>query len=126
MKYAITLGGQVVGVATVCREGLYWAIICRCNFHGEGIFRITARCGGKMESLGIPVPVGDCFELRTRIPVKRLGEGELRFLAVPKYEMLSGKFIPLSPEEPFRYLKRLQNAFLETCNGQVGVVIRED
>ena len=126
MEYGIDLGGQAVGTATVYREGLYWVIVCRCRFAGEGIYRISVQCGEKTEVLGIPVPEDGCFALRTKVPVKRLGEGEMRFSAVPKYEMPRGKFIPLCPEEPFRYLKRLEHAYLEIRNGQAGVVIRED
>ena len=36
-----------------------------------------------------------------------------------------GKYIPLSPEEPFRYLSRLKQSYLERRNGKVGIVIKE-
>lgn len=125
MEQDILLGGQPIGRATVERDGLYYRFDCRCSLSGEVMYRLTARCGEKTESLGIPVPQNGAFTLRTRIPAKRLGEGEIRLLAVPKHDALEGKFIPLSPEEPFRYLQRLQNAFLQTRDGKVGVVIRD-
>jgi hypothetical protein len=44
---------------------------------------------------------------------------------MPKHQKSEGKFIPIYPEEPFAYISRLQNAFLEIRNGQAGVVIGE-
>ncbi len=119
------LGGQSVGTAQIRREGLYYALDCRCRLSGEIVYRLVARRGERTVNLGIPVPEGNWFVLRTRIPVKRLGEGELQIRAEPKNVQWSGKFVPLSPEEPFRYLRRLQGAFLQVRDGQVGVVIQE-
>ncbi len=121
----IILGGQAVGTAEVQREGLYYCFDCRCRLSGEMVYRLTVRCGERTENLGIPVPEGGRFVLRTRIPVKRLGEGTFLIRAEPKHAELMGKFVPLSPEEPFRYLRRLQDAFLQVRDGQVGVVIQE-
>ena len=90
------------------------------------ICRLVAEVGEKKENLGIPVPEGDCFLLQTRVPAKRLGEGELTVRAVPKHGSVSGKFVPLSPQEPFHYLKELKNAYLEIRNGQAGMVLREE
>lgn len=123
--YDILLGGQTVGKANVRREGLYCCFDCRCDFNGEVMYRLQLHCGGVIENLGIPVPNDSGFELCTKLPVKRVGEGPIRILAVPKYELPEGKFIPLSPEEPFRYLKRLQNAHLRHQGEQLGVVILE-
>ena len=86
------------------------------------MYRVQVRCGEKTEDLGILVPENGEFALKTKVPVKKLGETEMEFQAVPKRVHLDGKFIPLSPEEPFQYLKRLQNGILEVRNGEVGVV----
>ena len=123
--YDILLGGQPVGKAAVQRKGLYYEFDCRCDFTGEVMYRLWVRCGEHSENLGIPVPEDGKFRLTARIPVKRLGDGRLEFSAVPKHADLTGKFIPLSPEEPFRYLCRLQEAVLQVRDGKVGVVIRE-
>lgn len=122
----ILLGGKPIGTAGVRREGLYYCFDCRCSLSGEIVYRLVARCGERTAHLGIPVPEGGRFVLRTRIPVKRLGEGPMQLRAEPKHGPLEGKFIPLSPEEPFRYLRRLENAFLLVRGGQVGVVLTED
>ena len=123
--YEIMLGGEVVGQAVVRRQGLYYRFSCRCDLSGEVIYRITVTCGGKSESLGIPVPKNGEFYLDTRLAASRLGEGEPKFAAVPRRPDLGGMFVPISPEEPFRYLHRLENAFLARKDGQVGIVIPE-
>lgn len=121
----IRLAGTVIGLAEVYPQGLYTCFCCQCRLSGEILYRLTVRCGERTENLGIPVPEGGQFVLRTRIPTKRLGEGPLQILAVPKRAELGEKFIPLAPEEPFRYLRRLQDAFLQVRDEQVGVVIRD-
>lgn len=123
--YEIMLGGEPVGQVTVARQGLYYRFSCRCDLSGEVIYRITVSCGGKSESLGIPVPKDGEFVLDTRLAASRLGEGTPRFAAVPRRPELGGQFVPISPEEPFCYLHRLENAYLARKDGQVGIVIPE-
>ena len=123
--YEIMLGGESVGQAVVRRQGLYYRFSCRCDLSGEVIYRIPVTCGGKSESLGIPVPKNGEFYLDTRLAASRLGEGEPKFAAVPRRPDLGGMFVPISPEEPFRYLHRLENAFLARKDGQLGIVIPE-
>ena len=88
--------------------------------------RVLARCGEKEVSLGVLVPQDGGFQLETRIPVKRVGEGELSFSVAPRHRTAAGKFVPLSPEEPFRYITRLKDAYLEQRNGQLGLVFNKD
>ena len=119
------LGDKTVGLVKLRREGLYWRIRCRCQLSGDMLCRVLVRCGKREESLGILVPEGSDFVLDTRIPVKKIGEGPLSFSAVPKHGPVEGRFVPLSPEEPFRYISKLKDAYLEKRNGKIGVVIKE-
>lgn len=123
--YEILRGGEPVGQARVEKQGLYYRFSCRCDLSGEVIYRITVSCGEKCESLGVPVPEGGDFVLNTRIPVSKLGAGEPVFRAVPRHPESGGTFIPISPETPFPYLRRLGEAFLEVRNGQPGIVLPE-
>ena len=124
--YPIEQAQKTVGQAEVTKEGLYYHFDCHCRLSGEVICRLAVICGDKMESLGIPVPEHGEFVLRKKIPISHLGEGPLRIRVMPKHPELMGKFVPISPEEPFAYLSRLQNAYLERRGQQLGVVIRED
>lgn len=119
--YPVYLGGETVGKAEIERQGLYLRISCRCRFSGAVIYKLLLRCGSGEENLGVLVPEGDGFCLSTRIPVKRLGEGEPSFRAVPRHTGAAGRFVPVYPDEPFAYLTELKNAYLEIRGGQMGV-----
>ncbi len=123
--YQILMGETSVGDVQVSRKGLYYCFLCHCSLTGEVMCRLTVTCGGETHSLGVPVPEGDVFVLRARLPVKRLGEGQPVFRVVPKHQQLRGTFVPLSPEEPFRYLSRLQNAVLERRGQQLGILLED-
>ena len=123
--YDVYLGPEIIGEASVRREGLYYRIRCHCRLTGESLCRVTVRCGQTEENLGVLVPQDEAFGLETRVPVKKLGEGNFRFSVVPRHKPLGGLLLPLYPEEPFRYLSRLKNAYLENRSGQVSVVIKE-
>jgi hypothetical protein len=123
--YEIRMGKEVVGTATVEQQGLYYRFCCRCRLSGSVICRVTVSCNGHHENLGVLIPVGDGFGLSTKVAVKKLGKGPFQFRAMPKHQKSEGKFVPIYPEEPFAYISRLQNAFLEIRNGQAGVVIGE-
>lgn len=85
------------------------------------VYRLEVRCGEKQENLGVVVPVEDGFGLDTRLPVKRLGEGEMTFTLIPKHEPSRGQFVPIYPEEPFGYITRLKDAYLVRKDGVLGV-----
>lgn len=122
-KYSVTVCGKQAGVVLVRRQGLYFHFNCRCNLSGDIIYRLVVVCGMVQENLGILVPDQDSFVLDTKLPVKRIGEGELSFMLIPKHEMLAGTFVPISPEEPFAYISRLKDSFLILKNGQAGICI---
>ena len=123
--YDIFLGGHRVGKVYVEQEGLYYRFRCRCNISSDVICRLVASRGGREESLGIPVPAGGEYMLDTRLPVKRFPAGEFQFQLRPKHGQFSGKFVPLSPQEPFSYIARLKDAYLEKRDGKTGVVIKD-
>jgi hypothetical protein len=121
MEYDIFLGRDVIGQANVVRQGLYYQFSCRCKLTSDVMYRLSVSCGGHHENLGVLVPMGDTFGLDTKLAVKRLGEGTLRFQVLPKHQKVAGQFIAVRPEEPFTYITRLQEAFLEIRDGQVGL-----
>ena len=121
----ITRGGRPVGQAAGFREGLYLYFDCRCRLSGETVCRIRVRCGEKEVALGIPVPEGRDFVLRKKLPAKKLGDGVPEFWVAPKKVTLPENWVPVRAEEPFAYLSRLEDAYLEVRNGQVGISLRE-
>ena len=122
--YDIFLGEIPVGKVEVERQGLYYRFDCRCKLTDDGMYRLMVECDGHHENLGIPMPSGGEFRLTRKLAAKRLGKGYLSFRALPKHQEQGRRFVPVYPEEPFAYITRLQDAFLEVRNGQVGVMIR--
>lgn len=122
--YAVSLGGKPVGRAQVSRQWLYYRVVCRCNLSGEVMYRLECACRERKTNLGILVPCESGFGLETCFPVSRVGEGKLTFTLQPKHDPLTGRsFVPIAPEEPFAYLARLKNAFLEIQDGKKGANI---
>ena len=122
-RYDIFLGQERVGQAVVEQQGLYYCFDCRCKLSGTVICRINVSCNGHQEDLGIPVPTEGWFRLKKKVPVKRLGKGLFRFQVTPRHRAWEKGFVPVYPEEPFAYLSKLQNAFMEVREGQAGVVL---
>lgn len=119
MDYEVTLAGKPMGRAQAEKQGLYYHVVCRCRLSGDVMYRLECSAGEKKTNLGILVPMDAGFGLDTRFPVSRVGEGELRFILLPRHdEMKERTFVPIRPEEPFRYMEQLKDAFLETREGQ--------
>jgi len=123
--YQVLFGDKPVGKVQVTKEGLYYRFYCRCRMAGEVVSRLTVCWPDKRENLGVLVPVDDGFGLNTKVAAKKCGEGRPEFLIVPHKSELQGKFIPISPEEPFAYIQRLKDAFFERRYGQPGIVLRD-
>ena len=121
----VYFGSQLAGKVQVMRQGLYYRFQCRCKLTGEVVCRLAVTCGEKQENLGVVVPMDGGFGLDTKLPVKRLGEGNMEFTLIPKHEVSAEKFVPIYPEEPFAYIERLKEAFLVRKNGQAGVILKE-
>lgn len=122
--YGVHFGNQLAGKVTVQRQGLYYRFSCRCRMTGETVCRLRVVCGDKQENLGILVPMDGGFGLDTKLPAKRLGEGQPEFTLIPKHERSGGTFVPIYPEEPFAYIARLKDAYLVRKNGSVGILIK--
>ena len=107
-NYGVYFGNRPVGKVQVTRQGLYYHFLCRCELTGDVMCRLWVTCADKRESLGLVV-----------------GEGELTFSLLPKHDKPAGKFIPISPEEPFAYIERLKKSYLVRKGEQVGIEIPE-
>ena len=123
--YEIMKGSSSVGQVVVERQGLYYRFFCRCELVDKEIYRLMVSCNGNREKLGTLVPMDGFWGLEKRIPAKRLREGKPEFFLMSKDCISKGKFVPVYPEEPFSYLSRLKDAYLERREGQLGLVIWE-
>lgn len=115
---------QGTGTVNVTKKGLYYRFSCRCKLSGEVMHRLVVRTDAGQVDLGVCVPMEGSFGVEKKVPCKRFGNNP-SFQLMPKHEGMQGRFVPIYPEEPFDYLSKLKNAFLEIRNGQVGIVISE-
>ena len=91
------------------------------------MYRITVTCGEKTENLGIPAPEGKEFYLLAKLPVRRFLPGIPHFRAVPRHPQMDGKlWVPISPETPFAYITRLQNAVFAPRGEEAGLLISKE
>ena len=122
-EFDVCMGDQAVGTARMTREGLYESIQISCTIASEIMYRGYLLCGDQNIDLGILVPEDGAFVLRTRIPMKQLGSGVISFVVKPKHTQAEHQFVPLAPEEPFRYISRLKDSFLARRKGRLGIMI---
>ncbi len=117
--YDLILDSQKIGRAEVEKQGLYYCIDCRCTLPEDDMYRIRVS-GGKTEDLGTCVPMDGAFGLKTRIPVKHLGDEPFQFQIVGKHQKES-LFCPIRAEEPFDYIPLLPGAKLAEEKGEIGI-----
>lgn len=123
--YDVMLGGRSVGEAELTRQGALLQIRCRCRLSGDVVCRVAMYCGEQRWDLGILVPENGAFVLTARLAAKQLGGKKPEFRVEPRRPKLEKDFVPISPEEPFSYLTRLENAYLQVRNGQLGIVLQD-
>ena len=121
--YSVMLNSKPAGKVSVRRQGLYYHFSCRCCLNSENIYRLVVCCADKEEKLGILVPSEKSFILNTQVPVKHIGESDMSFYLTSNQNLSSEIFVPIIPEEPFSYIKRLKESYLERRYGQLGVRI---
>lgn len=121
--YQISLGKESVGQATVERHGLYYRFHCVCQLHSEVMCRVTVSCGGTSESLGILVPMGKDYVLTKKLPIKLFPSGRPEFWITPRHTQMQGIYVDVYPEEPFRYIAKLEKAYLDRRTGRPGIRI---
>ncbi len=123
--YDVCMGVEKMGRVTVSRQGLYYSFFCRCQQNTQQMLWLYLKGTEGLQKLGLLVPENGCLVLKTSLPAKRAGQGPFEFQLRPKHTQMSRQFVPLSPQEPFAYLQRLENAFLECQRGQIGIVLQE-
>ena len=122
--YTIWLSQTAVGTVTVERHGLYYWFYCQCQLSSEVICRVMVTCGGKVENLGILVPVGKQYSLCKKIPIKEFATGTPEFWIAPRHLAQREIAVDIYPEEPFRYIAKLENAYLQSKREKPVIVIK--
>ena len=124
--YSVWLGNESVGQAVVERCGLYYRFRCRCKLRSNVICRVVVSCAGTNENLGILVPSGKEYILSKSLPVKSFPVGKPEFRLQPKSPQTHKLEIDIYPEEPFRYIAKLEKAYLDSRRNKLVINIDSD
>ena len=88
-----------------------------------GIHKLVACCMDRRVELGILVPEGQCFGLETRIPRKKIGDGNLYFSVFALCADDQNTFVDINPDKPFANLQMVTKARAELRDGKLGILI---
>jgi len=123
--YQVLLDKENVGKVSVERQGLYYRVQCCCELKNEQMYRLRLHWADKERDLGLLVPDGKNFVVRTRFPVKDAGTGAAEFyLHDPSRR--KQEFIPIIPDEPFEQLEQLKDSVLVEEDGAPGIVKQDE
>lgn len=120
-EYDVLDLGKKVGTVTLCRQGLYWRIVCQCSLSKGDMARLYAAAPSGSVKLGLLCPEGEVFCLRTHIAVRTLPCGPLHFFLREGQTLR----VPIIPQEPFEYLHALPMGKLVMEQGQVCMELPE-
>ena len=118
--YGIYWNDKKVGHVKVKKDGLYYRLECICSPPQEGIHRIIVGNYQNRISLGICVPQGREYGIKTCVPVKKLTGVPFLFTLVEIQ-----KRIAVFSGMKFEEIDKLNAAHLEIVHGQQVLVIDE-
>lgn len=119
----ITYGSKKVGNAMWDREGLYYLIRCRCDMPQAGLYRIKAESDAGIVDLGTCIPSDHMLCLDTKVAIKKLGTGPVRFSLLSGHISPAERFVPLETQGRFCDFSLLEAAMFDTVDGQPGLRI---
>ena len=123
--YDVTLGAVTIGNVLVMKQGLYYRFECSCKLSGEVMYDLFLEADDHKMKLGLLMPSNGSFSLRTCLPIKHMGHGETIFYLKPRHAPIKEKIYPVRSDEPFQYLRALENMYLRKINGEIGLALQE-
>lgn len=123
-KYAVYYKDREAGCAYIKREGLYYDIDCTCSPGSGSVFVLFAQGEGEKIRLGVPVPYGAEFVLRTKIPAKRFPETISKLYLLEKGAEMRAINSLLKEGEPIAELESILNSKLEFTENDVMLINR--
>ena len=117
-KYNIYFLDEIVGTASVKKDGLYFLISCKCAFPKEGIYKIDIFSSRPTLHLGTCIPDGDVFTLQKRISAKSIADEDLRFEINAFWDSRRENFICVSTDKPVPCISMLRTGRFIRENGE--------
>ena len=110
--YDVYMDGERKGVASVSQLGLYYFIQADCVHPKNEMIHLLIHGSNWSEDLGLMVPTSLGWELKKKIPVKRVGKGMLRFSMEEQGSSVTEKE-RIDPAIPLSSLSYLDQSRLE-------------
>lgn len=123
-EYDIKMQGRTVGKAAVDKQGLYYRFDCQCGFTDKEVHSVWVCWEGGNRKLGVCIPNGGQYCLKTQVPVKYIPDDGLTF-TVDYTQKNRTDFYPVDAEKPFAFIDRLADAQFDIRDGKPGIVIEE-
>ena len=122
--YDVYMNGERKGTASVTKHGLYYSIKAHCSHPEREILHLLIHGTNWTEDLGVMVPTALGWELKKQIPMKRIGEGTLRFSMERGTNTTEKELI--DPTIALSSLSCLEQAYLEISGEQQYLVWRKN
>ena len=123
-EYCVFLDGKDVGKVQLEKFGLYYRIRCRCPVVSGSMYNLFVSPGKEHRRLGVCIPKDGYLCLETKVPIKVLGNEELRFYLQRRNQENIELFIPVVQGERFPLLEKLENAYMTEQNGIMGIAFK--
>lgn len=118
-QYPVYWKDRKTGVVNIEKEGLYYRFSCCVQLPAGTRCHLYASKEEKDYDLGLCIPQGADFVVRTRLPAKRFAPGNYRFcLRQPGAE----RFVPVSSNLPFDALDNLEQGKFTRRESVAGIV----
>lgn len=110
MDYHIHCNDYEIGSASIDKQGLFYCAQCCCRDENTVPYRVYIDGENGQVDMGICPPSG---KITVRFPVKKVGEGKLRFFAVVQKKDTFAWCVQEDSQFPF--LTKLPQAYLRQC-----------
>ena len=123
-EYIVYDGQLPVGEVKIEKDKLYYRVCCKCRLPKDKIYRLIVCSGNSHYNLGVCVPKGDNFEVKTKIPVSRLSESELRFYTEVNCNSYEKVTCQVLENEPFEQIDMLRRSFFAK-EGEKSIIVQQ-
>lgn len=116
---------KVVGEVTVEKEGLYYTFQCCVSLKQGGMYRLILETEKGETDLGILMPCEAGYAVRRKLSVKQVCGSSFHFRITERNSVLAESCIPVSEDQPFPFVDKLQNARLQHFENEIKIVIAD-
>lgn len=121
-KYDVYMGKDRVGTVKLSICGLYCIISCTCDSVGQNIAVLWAETDHGLEKLGLLIPDDFGLGIEKKMPVKKLGQGSIRFFVTERNHAQHEDTVLLDPKCPFTRLRDLTKGRFVRHDKQISIL----